>query len=344
MKNTLKKTMIELIVISFLLSLLLLSDRTMELASKGLLIWYRNMIPSLFPFMVFSGFLVRSGLANRFSNLLRPILGILFPSSGSMLYAIFMGFLCGFPMGARVVADLVENGQITVKQGQYLLSFCNNIGPLYMLGYVLPLFGWENTAPIFLILYGVPLGYGFLLQFFPGYRKELRTKKDTEYRLVCCEYPSTAAKHIYGRKNTGSTGYLTSFQAALENALGQITLLGGCMAFFNCLQIYPELIGQFIPIALQGFYQRYLYAPLCCLLEIGGGLDTLASTYGNYLSSPSLYESGLIIAFLTFGGLSCIMQTLFMIKNTRLSLQNYLTHKLLQAFLAFLLSSLLVFI
>ena len=119
-----------LLLVSFFANLLLFSRQSMGLASKGLLIWYQNMIPSLFPFMVFSGYLVKSGLAGRFSRLLKPFLGCFFPSDGSMLYALFMGFFCGFPMGAKVVADLLESRQINEKQGEYLLAFCNNIGPL----------------------------------------------------------------------------------------------------------------------------------------------------------------------------------------------------------------------
>lgn len=338
MKNTFKKRGFELLVISFLFTLLIFSEETMALASKGLLIWYQKMIPSLFPFMVLSGFLVKSGLANRFSGLLRPVLGLLFPSSGSMLYAIFMGFLCGFPMGAKVVADLLENGQINGKQGQYLLAFCNNIGPLYMLGYVLPLFKVENMTLMLLIMYGVPLIYGSVLQHLPCYKKNLSFRKEALYPLPGGKH-SSAIRCSGKQYPPSSPNYLTSFREALENALTQITLLGGCMVFFNCLQIYPGMMRWIFPLELQEFYQQYLYAPLCCLMEIGGGLKIMAEQAGNNMHPDRLaITSSLFLSFVTFGGLSCIMQTLFILKSTGLSVGNYLKHKLLQTLLVLMLS------
>lgn len=312
MKNKIKKELMLLLLVSFFANLLLFSRQSMELASKGLLIWYQNMIPSLFPFMVFSGYLVKSGLAGRFSRLLKPFLGCFFPSDGSMLYALFMGFFCGFPMGAKVVADLLESRQINEKQGEYLLAFCNNIGPLYLLGYVIPLFGWNHISTVFLLFYGVPLAYGFCLQFSGSYKKELKERAIPREEYAP-SFPGPMEVH-------GS--YLFSFQISLEKAIEQMTLLGGCMVFFNCLQIYPRLLGLCMSAGpFRDIYVQYLYGPLCCLLEIGGGLQTLS------LSDSSL----MALCYLTFGGLSCIMQTGFILRKTQLRLSTYLKHKLLQA-------------
>lgn len=322
MKNKIKKELIILLVISFFANLLLFSRQSMELASKGLLIWYQKMIPSLFPFMVFSGFLVRSGLSVHLSRLLRPFLGIFFPADGPILYALFMGFFCGFPMGAKVVADLLESRQINEKQGEYLLAFCNNIGPLYLLGYVIPLFGWSQIAAVFLLFYGVPLVYGFCLQSLGSYKNALKKRAIPRKEYI----PSSLApKEVHG-------GYLFSFQVSLEKAIEQMTLLGGCMVFFNCLQIYPRLLGLCMSSgSFRNIYVQYLYGPLCCLMEIGGGLQALSSTDSSLMA----------LCFLTFGGLSCIMQTGFILRKTALRLSVYLKHKLIQSSILFLLLLLL---
>ena len=126
MKKILIQFIFTLFCCSFLLLLLFYSAECISLASNGLLIWYKNMIPSLFPFMVLSGFMVRSGLSLKIGQWLQPVLGLFFRLPSQMLYAIFMGFLCGFPMGAKIVADMLEKEQITLKEGEYLLAFCNN--------------------------------------------------------------------------------------------------------------------------------------------------------------------------------------------------------------------------
>lgn len=304
----------------FLIFLLFFSKECISLASNGLLIWYRNMIPSLFPFMVLSGFIIRCGLSVKIGQCLQPVLGIFFRLPSPMLYVIFMGFLCGFPMGAKMVADMLEKEQITQKEGEYLLTFCNNIGPLYMLGYVIPLFNYKNIWKILGLMYLVPLGYGLILRYF--------LLQNTNSLLIACSHPNN--KHI-------SPNYLTCFQHSLSSALEQITLLGGCMVFFNCLLIFPEILANLLSQApVNSYYPLFFSAIFGSLVEIGGGLQQLALIF---TETPSVFpqnisnavQTYLPLAFLTFGGLSCIAQTCFITKNTGLKISTYIKHKFIQS-------------
>ncbi|MDE7286049.1 MAG: hypothetical protein K2N55_04280, partial [Lachnospiraceae bacterium] len=71
----------------------------LSLALNGLNLWFDRMIPTLFPFMVLSGIMIRMNLTGSFVKLLNPILGRLFRLRSSCIYGIVIGFLCGFPMG-----------------------------------------------------------------------------------------------------------------------------------------------------------------------------------------------------------------------------------------------------
>lgn len=307
----------------FFIFLLFYSKECISLASNGLLIWYRNMIPSLFPFMVLSGFMIRTGLSLKIGHWLQPILGFFFHLPSQMLYAIFMGFLCGFPMGAKIVADLLEKEQITKKEGEYLLSFCNNIGPLYMLGYVIPLFGYENTWKILGFMYLIPLIYGLFLRYyslvFSFLFRSFISKPISKNTLSVCSYPS----NLYRSPN-----YLVCFQQSLSSAIEQITLLGGCMVFFNCLLIFPEILDNYLTKTTFSLYSPLLSGILCSLIEIGGGLKQLAfiSSETSCLSIPIFVP----LSLLTFGGLSCIAQTCFILKNTDLKIGTYIKHKFIQ--------------
>ena len=253
MKKTLNQLFFTCFCCIFLVLLLFYSKECIQHASNGLLIWYKNMIPALFPFMVLSGFMIRTGLSSKIGQWLQPFLGIFFRLPSQMLYAIFMGFLCGFPMGAKIVADMLEKKLITVKEGEYLLAFCNNIGPLYMLGYVIPLFGYKNVWQVLGLMYLVPFGYGLGLRyfspifynlynlntnkknisFFPFVRTSSNALKNKCYTLSACSYT---------KDNYTSPDYFICFQHSLSSAIEQITLLGGCMVFFNCLLIFPQLL------------------------------------------------------------------------------------------------------
>ena len=332
--NFMKKTLIPLFFIlccsSLLFLLLIYSKECIALASNGLLIWFHKMIPTLFPFMVLSGFLVRSGLSYKLGNFLRPILGILLPLPSHMLYVVFMGFLCGFPMGAKIVADMIDNKQITKKEGQYLLSFCNNIGPLYMLGYVIPLFQYSNTGFILILMYSVPILFGlfsYFRLFSPSnYKstKELSLKNRTT-EIMNAKYTAKSIDYTI----VASGNYLNCFQESLSSAIEQITLLGGCMVFFNTLLIIPlKIISSLLPIQSIS-HINYMQGIFCSLIEIGGGLQQFASiTTDKSFFALSPY---FIISLLTFGGLSCILQTFFIIKNTGLNIFTYIKHKTIQS-------------
>lgn len=318
MKNTLITVFFTLTSCIFLIILLVYSKDCISLASNGLLIWFNTMIPSLFPFMVLSGFMVRSGLSLKIGQWLQPFLGIFFRLPSHMLYAIFMGFLCGFPMGAKIVADMLEKEQITVKEGEYLLAFCNNIGPLYMLGYVIPLFGYENTWQVLGFMYLVPLVYGLFLRYIGTYKYILSNTK---------KYKNTINKPLlsactYKTVQTQDSNYLFCFQQSLSSAIEQITLLGGCMVFFNCLLIFPQILGAVLSKTTTTIYSPLLTAILSSLIEIGGGLQKL---------SENSSHISIILALLTIGGLSCITQTYFIIKNTGLKISTYIRHKIIQS-------------
>ena len=147
------------------------SSLSLAYAALGLELWYEKMVPVLLPFMILSGTLIRMGLVNSLIRPVHPLFEKIFRLSKPGIYVILMGFLCGFPMGARTIADFRDRQELSVTEGQYLLSFCNNLGPVYFLGFVLPLLHRESILPYLFGMYGIPLGYGILLRYTVYRRK-----------------------------------------------------------------------------------------------------------------------------------------------------------------------------
>ena len=149
----------------FIFLLLTNPVNSISLVNTGLTTWYKHMIPSLFPFMVLSGILLRSGISRQLSNMFYPLLGKIFHLSPDCIYIIIMGFLCGFPMGASIIADSLSLQKITRREADLLLAFCNNIGPIYFISFVsaaCPYYPLWITLPI---MYAVPLLYGLILRY-----------------------------------------------------------------------------------------------------------------------------------------------------------------------------------
>lgn len=281
--------------------LLYKNQLALSLSLEALNLWFQKMITALLPFMILSGLLINMELSDRFASLFSPVLRPLYRLSDSCLYCIIIGFLCGFPMGARVCAQSYEKGKISKREATLLLCFVNNIGPVYFTGYVLRLFPAQPLGQALFGMYGLPLLYGAFLRrtFFSDIRCGQRlhhtpnlTKPDA--------LQSSPAKGPF---------FWTELNRSIVSSLDSITALGGYMIFCNLLNI--------IPLTLLGGHKNLLRI-LGALLEITGGLSRLPADWG---------KAALIL--LPFGGLSCIAQTASCIRDTDLSLKNYVFHKVI---------------
>ena len=272
---------------------------SLEYASTGLTLWFTKMVPTLLPFMILSGIMIRMNLTERFVGLLHPLLHRIYGTSRNGSYTIIMGFLCGFPMGARIVGELYEQHKLSREESALLLSFCNNIGPIYFLSYVVPTLGIDRPGRPFLLMYGIPLLYGFLL---------MRIRPWMTRKVSSCEnHPE--ARSLQARQ-PGSCSLLAAIDASVMSGLTGIARLGGYMVFFNLLTIVFQPF-QHVNTNILNIYR--------CLLEITSGIDC---------SGRSINFAILIL--LPFGGFSCIAQTYSMIRQTDLSLRPYVYHKTVQ--------------
>lgn len=265
---------------------------SLNYASTGLLLWFQKMIPTLLPFMIISGVMVRMNLTERFAKFFHPLFHLIWGTSLNGSYVILMGMLCGFPMGARVIGELCHSGRLSEEEGAFLLAFCNNIGPIYFISFVMSTLSLSGNYIPFLIMYGVPLFYGFLLRF---------CLRGCGNRNMANLIPITTAN---------APSFLAAVDDSIISGLIGIGKLGGYMILFNLLNI------MLIPFS--SLPEKFL--SICnCILEITSGISRLGMN-GAYI----------ILILLPFGGLSCMAQTYSMIKDTNLSVSRYFVHKCIQ--------------
>ncbi len=296
---------------------------TLAYAADGLMLWFENVIPALFPFMIFSNILVRQNLAGAMVQFCHPMFGKLFGVSKNGTYTILTGFLCGFPMGAKNVGDFYRQGQLSQKEATLLLVFCNNLSPSYFCSIVVPAVrSLPIPFPLLLLgMYGIPLGYGFLLS------KRLNMRRFMRQNHV---QNNQAGEHhvnkIHACTNEAPEEFSVSIQYAIQSAINSVTMLGGYMILANLMMLFPYVL-------IRGL--AYFSLPLSnniasklgifhVLLEISGGIAELSGEF------PLL-----ILCLLPLGGLSCILQTKSMLMECDLSLKNYLFHKIMQTGFSF---------
>ena len=116
------------------LALMFWPKDSMAAARDGLTLCYNVIIPSLFPFFVLSALVVDLGLAGHLGRALEGIMRPLFNVPGACAPALALGFVGGYPVGARTALQLYQKGMCTKTEAERLLAFCNNSGPAFILG------------------------------------------------------------------------------------------------------------------------------------------------------------------------------------------------------------------
>ena len=313
-----KNSIIKGMVLFFLFIMLLYPACAFRGAASGLLLWFHNVLPALLPFIIISNLVVRLNITKQISRLFYPLLGKLLHISKEGCYPVVIGFLSGLPMGAKTTADMLAAQRLSLPEGQFLLSLCNNASPMFILGYISVT---QLQVPhlkyiLLLIIYGSSIlgALLFRLLYYRQYRIvynnqthcQITHEKDNEYRRFSFEL----------------------LDASIMNGFEIVTKIGGYIILFSIL---AQIMKEAIPV------QEVMKSSMMGILEITTGISQTCST-GLDIKSKIV----LVCTLATFGGLSGIAQTKSVIQNARLSISLYFLVKLLSAFLALIFTLLYV--
>lgn len=120
-------------VFLFLVILLIFPSSASEGVKNGLNYSANLLLPSLFPFMVLSSFVIRSGFSEFIGKALSPVTRFLFGLPAICSSAIILSFVGGFPVGAKCVQLLYDRKKITETQAQRMIIFCVCPGPAFLI-------------------------------------------------------------------------------------------------------------------------------------------------------------------------------------------------------------------
>ncbi|MBO5203724.1 MAG: hypothetical protein J6B72_03835 [Clostridia bacterium] len=121
----------------FILILFFKSSESAALwVSEGLTLCVRRLIPSLFPFIALSSLIASSGLGTVFGRILRAPFNALFGIGGEGACAVILGWLCGFPVGAKCACELYGDSKLTSAEYKRILCICGTPSPAFLVGTV----------------------------------------------------------------------------------------------------------------------------------------------------------------------------------------------------------------
>ena len=130
------KRFIPYISFIFIILMCVFSDRCITFTKQAIDICIYVLLPSLFPFFVFSKIFILTGGGEKLGKIFASLTKHLFNMSSICASSFVLGILCGYPVGAKSSIDLYKNNLITKEEAQNLIGFCNNSGPLFLIGAV----------------------------------------------------------------------------------------------------------------------------------------------------------------------------------------------------------------
>ena len=128
---------------------------------KGISLSLYSVIPSLLPFILITNYMYEKGLCYYIGKLLYPLLNFFFKVTINGAYIILVGFLSGYPLGAKVIGEMVSSGNISKTEGKYLITFCNNTSISFLINYIictclkssLPVLGDTKLTTLHIVLF-----------------------------------------------------------------------------------------------------------------------------------------------------------------------------------------------
>lgn len=310
----LKSNKIIILLILFVCIIFILNP---ELYSKSCLnaisVWTLKVLPVLFPFFVFTRIIVNLSefKTNKMDKFFNNIYRV--PKFGFKIF--LLSVISGYPMGAKLICTLNEQGIIQKKEAEKMMSFCSVSGPMFIIGTVgVNIFLSYKAGLIILVANIIAALINGLI-----YRKDKYVEKEVSYS---------------GKKNDNilsSSVYDATLSILMVCAYIVISFLiidvlinlhvidnlsNAICTIFNCPQNFDTIKSSIIGI-----------------FEITRGIIEL-NNVNISLTLKIIIASGLI----GFGGISILLQSLSFLNQLKISTKTIVKQKITQALLCLIIT------
>lgn len=136
MKNTIKSILQTVFVFAVGGMLIVRSEAATQGVKNGLELCMTTVIPSLLPFMTVCTYILKSDVIYPLEQKVEKLSQMIFSLSGRGATVFLMSIIGGFPVGAKLIADSIKDGALTLNQGKRMLLFCVNPGPAFIINVV----------------------------------------------------------------------------------------------------------------------------------------------------------------------------------------------------------------
>lgn len=284
---------LSLFILYIIVNMIIFPKLYIEQTLSGISAWAFNVLPSVLPFIFFTKVLTSLKVTEKMSKAFKKPCKLLFNTPPSSAYVFLTSIISGYPVGAKMTADLYQSGQISKNDAYRMTSFCSTSGPMFIVGAV----GAMMLGNAF-------LGYIILSAHILG-----AVINGIIYRNIKIKEVETSSENSVSSKTDLSS-------IVLDSALSIISV-------GTIIAIFFVVITSLAPIF------NLLPAPIAAILE---GLIEITRGCLDISTSLAPFWATVASTFIiSFGGISTILQSLTMLDKLKMPVGLFILQKFTHA-------------
>lgn len=302
-KTKLKKPLFIAFILLFCIYYILFPAQVSACAKAGIMLWFNQIFPLLFIFTILSNLIIST-------NVLQSV-----PNKYILLLTYLIGLIFGFPIGAKLTADFSAHGYINTKYIEILSAFSNHFSLPFIITYAFSeQLGIHNHYSIYLVSLYLPSVIGVLIMLS-------LTKNGSDFQShnlsnTDCLTQKIPAQGFKLNMQIVDAGIMKGFETLIK--------LCGYIVLFSIIARMPQIIAD------KAIIQKPVFIDIMSsILEATNGINIICE-----LPLPHTLSILLCIFLLSFGGMSCIVQTKSIFQGQHYNLKKYILLKSIMSLLS----------
>ena len=322
-KISVKNIVLTLALLTVMIAIIVKPSRYISSALEGLNVFALRVLPALFPFIFLTRILTNIGSAESIGSMLARPMRMLYHAPAISGYIMFMSLISGYPVGAKLIADYMDEGVLTRDDAMRIMSYTSVSGPLFVIGTVgTSMLGSPTHG--YIILASTIIG-----AIFNGLVYRGKKVKQSE------------AKTMFRPLNTNN-----SLNTAINSSVETVLSIGGFIVIFYIIadvivdigivnMITKLLEKACFPIGIDSMFYNGI---VLSTIEMTKGISIIAG------SSQIMAKIPIISGIIAFGGASIMLQSMCFLTPKKIKVSYYLKTKLTQCIITIIVSILLTHI
>ncbi len=308
-----KKRLLIATVIALMIAVLISPSDYISAVFGGLLIYVKNVLPALFPFIFFTKLLTMMDASVSLSKGLAKPCNLLFHTPPASAYIICMSVLCGYPIGAKLAQEFYLRGEINSLECEKLTATASTAGPIFMIGTAGTLLMGNKTFGY------IMLASHLLSNLICGL---LIRGKAVDHETGLVIKSATEGNNDIDMLNTTMCDSIIS----VLSVGGYIAMMSLVISFFAQVNLYEIIANALSNIGVNVVLTKGI---LIGLLEMTYGISALTS---GFLPPQILVPAATFLV--SFGGVCIHLQSMNFLSKCGVRYSRFFFIKLLQALIA----------